>query len=184
MGHDIEERELINKELEFKLSSSDYERIGKETATLSGELTVWKEQKRTEQLAWNDKIHSHEDNIARLLKTIQEGKEVRMVNCTERKNFTENKIEYVFQGEVIESRALTGQERQQEMHLAITGGKVLQPDFKKAASGDDDDYDEQDRTDEMRPGSPGPEPVECEKEDALCDEYRKEEDALYKEGKE
>lgn len=171
MSQDVEERELVNKELEFKLSSADYERIGKETAGISAELTAFREQKRTEQLAWNDKISSHEDNVARLLSVIQAGKEVRMVNCIERKNFTANQVEYLFNGEVIEGRALTGEERQQEMHLAITGGKVIETDFRKAAAGDnDDDYDEQDRTDEMRPGSPGPEPVECAKEDAVCDE--------------
>ena len=167
MSPDIEERELVNKELEFKLTSADYERIGKETAGISAELTAFREQKRTEQLAWNDKISSHEDNVARLLSVIQAGKEVRMVNCTERKNFTENKIEYIVNGEVIESRALTGEERQQEMHLAVTGGKVIPTDFKKAASGDDEDDDDDD--DDPTPGGPGPEPVECAKEDAVCD---------------
>lgn len=160
MGHDIEERELVNKELEFKLSSGDYERIGKETASISAELTAWREQARTERLAWNDKISSHEDNVARLLSVIQAGKEVRMVNCTERKNFTENKIEYLFEGEVIESRAMMGEERQQEMHDAITGGR----DPRMAAAGDHS-LDE----DESTPGRPGPEAVECAKEDELCD---------------
>lgn len=177
MGHDIEERELVNKELLFNLSSADYERIGKEASVLSGELTVYRETKRKEQLEWNDKISSHEDNVARLLKIIQEGKEVRMANCLERKDFTENKIEYLVDGVVIESRALTGGERQQEMHLAITGGKVLQPDFKKAASGDDEDDDNPNSVDmqthsfdnDVTPGGPGPEPVECAKEDAVCD---------------
>lgn len=130
MSYDTEERTLTNKELAFPLSADDYKRIGEEAANIS--LDITSDEMQLKQIVSERKeiIAGKYGALSAKLKIIHDGKEVRMVDCVERKNFTLNKIEYLFNGIVIEERPMEYGERQTVI------------DFKSRAAGDHDLDDE------------------------------------------
>lgn len=168
MKDETEDRTL-RKELNFPLSPGDFERVAKEAAGISQQLTADRLEYKQIRLEWKDKISGNETALARVLDVIQQGHEMRMVDCIERRNFSKNLIQYLVDDKVIEERAMTALERQQEMELG--GGhvdgeaiecrpcsrasgtgfpvmhlppecvdrKMMEPDFWKAAAGDDDE---------------------------------------------
>jgi hypothetical protein len=194
MTPEIEERNLT-KELEFKLSSADFERIGREAAQIQHELTAHRIEEKKIKTELKDKRVGLENGLARVLKVIEQGTEVRQVDCIERKNFSENKVEYVFNGEVIESRPMEGHERQMELDPADKTIVRRKRDGRALAAGPDendcvcttfelkkltnaDGPDEHvsvcvdcgaERVDDDAPANL-PEAVECAKEDRLTDE--------------
>lgn len=182
MTQDIEDRTL-RKELEIPLSHADVERLAKEAAGISDALTKDRIEFKKIKTEWKDRIDGLQNGLARVLTVIQAGKEARTVDCVERRNFTENKVQFLFDGQVVEERAMTSHERQQEMEVVMGGGVpidekagvVVRPDFKKAAAGDDELTDEEDEfltateddpefADIHKKPSP-PEPVEVYKEE-------------------
>lgn len=169
MKPDIEEREIKNKELRFPLTHEDVERKAREAAAISSDLTAHRIESKKIRTELSGKEAGLENGLARTLNIISEGHEVRSVDCIERRNFDENKVEYLFEGKVIEDRPMTGSERQREMFDEVSSA----PDHRKAAAGDFDDDDEpvdlSIPTHILRKKPEAPEAVECAKENEVTD---------------
>lgn len=115
MKHDTEEKHIRNKELKFKLTKDDIARKATEAAKISLELTAHRIHSAVVRGELRDKEGSLETNLSETLNVISDGFELRYVNCVERKDFTTNKVEYMFEDQVIESRVMTGSELQREI---------------------------------------------------------------------
>lgn len=77
------------------------------------------------------KIETQESDLADVLRTIREGEEVRLVECIERKDYQRHIVEYIYEGEVMEERAMTIDERQTEMKLVENPTTVVTKDGER-----------------------------------------------------
>lgn len=107
----------IFKEIAFALTDSELITKAKTAAVLSKEI----DQKEN---ALKDYVKVEKENIKKLdfekrrnLKLVREGKEDRVVEVNQLMDYAEGKISYVYQGEVVEERVMTVEERQVEMQL-------------------------------------------------------------------
>lgn len=108
----------VSKDLTFKLTETEFADKGKKAAALN--LDLFKTNTEFEDIKkdFKSRIAATELEIAKTLKVIREGEETRNVRCQMVKKFEENRIEYVFNGTVMESRTMEAYERQMEMEAA------------------------------------------------------------------
>lgn len=104
--------EKCERSLPFRLNDVDKARKGEVCGQLNKTLEAAYEAKAIEMKKHNAKIKGLEDNISKHLSMINEGIERRPVTCSMVKNFDDNKIEFWFEGEILESRDMTPADRQ------------------------------------------------------------------------
>jgi hypothetical protein len=127
-NRDIEEKK-IKRELPFELTTGDYAKKCKEAATLSAEVGEMKKTFADLKAEWKGKIEVRQSELNQLLRAVKEGKENRLVDCLERKDFTKFVVEYVYAGKVLLTRPLDKWETQQ--NLFNDGVKPKQKKEKK-----------------------------------------------------
>lgn len=114
--------ERLERTLPFKLNDEDKARKGELAATLNKQLEVAIEAKKAEVSKHNAKITHLTKQVSAQLKMINEGIERKAVTCTMVKNFESNKLEYWFEGIILEETEMKPDDRQ----------LALKPDEKKA----------------------------------------------------
>ncbi len=122
-GPMIEKREIKAKELEFTLTEGETAKMGKKTATLGGEILDLENRFQSVKKDWKARIEGKKADFQRLLTTILSGKEVRTVDCEERRDYNDFSISYWVNEKMVETRPMTHEERQPELPEI---GKVLE----------------------------------------------------------
>lgn len=144
------ERKKVTHELEFKLTTKDFEERGKEAAEVAKDIGDKEREFKIEQKKWKGQIGEGEAKLNAILQTIRNGTEMREVECIEEKNFADGTVSYIHKGEVLHSRAMEPHERQAEMKLApqpeapkatVTKIGRRKRDVRAAAAGDDKEED-------------------------------------------
>lgn len=105
----------LMKEIDFTLTEPQL--IAKAKAAAEREdtlLELTKELKGIKE-SYKERMDVVKEDLHLLLNSIHEGKETRVIECLEIRNFAENWVRYLFEGEVVLERALSGEERQLEM---------------------------------------------------------------------
>ncbi len=120
------EGEKCERKLPFKLNDEDKARKAELAAQLNKQLEAAEAAKKADMAKHNEKIKKLRADVSTQLKMINEGIERREVTCTEVKNFEANKVEWYFEGEVLESREMKPEDRQ----LALDD-KAKKKDAKK-----------------------------------------------------
>lgn len=121
-GPDIEERVIKGKELCFQLTEPEVVTIAKKASKTSQELEKDLLEFSNIRSEWKSRIEAKETALSEMLKTIGSGKELRIVECIERKNFSEFSVQYIFESRLIETRPMTADERQVEFNTGIVDG--------------------------------------------------------------
>lgn len=179
------EDRTITKELTFTLDNDGLARIAHDAASISSQLNRDRIEFKKIKTEWKDKIVGGESALSKLMEVIERGTETKMSECIERRKFHENKVEYIVDGKVIESRAMDAEERQMEIdpndktviirkHPRVDGRALAAGDpgphanYPCAIVTDLPDDDDDDDTEDDRPANL-PEPVEVAKENRLTD---------------
>jgi hypothetical protein len=102
----------VKRALPFKLTDEEKARKAEAAANLNEELEAAVAAKKVEVEKHTVKIKGLTNKISNTLKAIQTGEERKEVQCTEVKNFEKNLVEYVFKGQVLETREMTAEDRQ------------------------------------------------------------------------
>lgn len=108
---DVTDQELT-KSLTFDLTIEETAAKGKCAAEIRHELTKMREEFKELQATLKGKIAQKEQELAKTLRLIRDGKEERTVSCIMRKDFTRMIVQFLFGDKVQEERALTIEERQ------------------------------------------------------------------------
>jgi hypothetical protein len=108
----------LTRPLPFKLNDEEKAARGLEAAKLNNEIAELTVKKKlvTDEFAGSIKDRTARRNT--LLKQIHDGLERRDSECTEVKNFDENKVEYWVDGQMLESREMTPTDRQLDLDEA------------------------------------------------------------------
>lgn len=115
MGKKTPAGEKVKRQLPFKLSDEEKARKGEEAAKINAKADKAMLLKKSDMDMHNKMIKSLVVKRDVLLKSINEGIEHREVNCVEVKNYDDNKIEYWYEGEVLDSRDMRPEDRQQTL---------------------------------------------------------------------
>ena len=107
--------ERVERSLPFKLDDELKARRGETAAGLSKKLDEAVEKKKTEMAKHNEGIKKFTTQISALLKCINEGVERRAVSCTAVKNFESNKIEFWYEGIILEEIEMKPGDRQLDL---------------------------------------------------------------------
>lgn len=135
---------LVPKEVWFELKDVEIVERARRVAEIRKEVDAVKEEAKGVASDFKGRINVLESEQKALLQTVRANGEHRTVECEFRKDFAANKVEYLFDGKVVEERAMNWEERQAEMDLVRDGadpgpdedqgGDVIQGDFAKEAA--------------------------------------------------
>lgn len=123
--------EVIEKDLNFKLTEDDFSTKGKEAGKLAGELRELEIEFDGVKKAWKEKLGTKEGELASVLGTIRRGDEDRRVKCVERKDYNNHEVLYIFQGQVMHKREMKMEERQMTMVKNHTEGVEAPKSFRE-----------------------------------------------------
>ena len=107
--------EKIKKEIEFELTGEEIVEKAMHLADLHGKTQEVEEELKGHKKRLGDIIKENKEEIARICRVIEHGKEIRLVDCEMEKDFDTNTITYFHNGVKIDERAMEPSERQQEM---------------------------------------------------------------------
>lgn len=105
----------VHHELEVPLTHVELA----ERAKRAGELQALMEQRTKEfdpiKKQYKADMDAMQEELESILTACHSGKEKRLVECIERRDFTRCMVEYVYDGKVLEERTMESGERQEEM---------------------------------------------------------------------
>ena len=105
----------LTKEYEFELTPEQVEERALKAADLNFEVQQLETEKKEVVSSFTSRIKTRAAERDTLLEEVRGHKELRQVECEVTKNFESNSIEYFFEGKLMESRAMTGDERQMDI---------------------------------------------------------------------
>lgn len=128
----------ITRELPVLLSDNRKKKLGDELAHLTVTIDLKQDDFRATSKAKAKEIRDLKKDQSRIGKALDTGKELVEVQCEERQVFAQNKVEVVRKdtGEIVETRAMTGDERQLDITEAggskkkLKGGKAAEDEEK------------------------------------------------------
>lgn len=106
---------LVQKEIEFDLSPTDKGRKFDEILRLRGELEPLLQERKELGAA----IKERTDEIEKICDAAKRGKELRKVECKMVKDFERNAVTYLYDGKVVEERAMEGDEREADAQTSL-----------------------------------------------------------------
>lgn len=118
------ETQNIQKEVERSLTVADFANLGKEVGELSVEIQDLENQFAVVKSEHKAKLEKLEKAKDKAISAINNGKTVETVECVMVKNFDTNTVTFTYNGDVVEERAMTEDERQKELFT----GEVLPSD--------------------------------------------------------
>lgn len=102
----------VERELSFKLSKEEIHDRGLKMAALDGEMAELAAEKSKFDAEMKQKINERETQRLQISAVLRAKHEKRVVLCKEFKNLDANAMEYWFEDEKMDERALTFEERQ------------------------------------------------------------------------
>ena len=117
----VEEVKVVEP-LIFTLTEHEYAEKGKAAGKLRGKLSEVEAKFSDIKKEWKGKVDEKQIELNNILEAMRAGKEERVVECTQRKNFDRNIVQYLYKGKVLKERPLEPHERQLAMKLT-SGGK-------------------------------------------------------------
>lgn len=121
------ESKIIQKEIEVTLTVADFANKAKEVAKLSGERDVLETEFKKIKGEKQAEIDDKQEQIDKIVAVITRGKELQVIDVTMIKDFEANEVRFMRGEEVVESRAMTGSERQIGLPLKENSVKFPQP---------------------------------------------------------
>lgn len=123
----------VTKEFMFKLTKDESNEKGMAAAALKKEVDRLEIQFDEVKESWKAKINTRTDKYKELLDVIDAKEEKRTVEAILVHNYADATIEYWFEGTIMESRAMTDNERQKEMDLkAPKKARAIKQTLQKA----------------------------------------------------
>ncbi len=116
-------RLIRGKTLTFKLEDADKLALGAQAAKLDGEIEEIEAEFKEVKSGFRQRLKERSEERARLLKAVHTGQEERESDCTEVRDQGGNTISFWVGGRMIEERAMTFEERQEE--LSLSNGKAI-----------------------------------------------------------
>lgn len=107
----------VTREVEIDLDDSTHAKLSKERGDklrTKARLTAEFEEVKTK---WTERIKPISDRLAVLDESVRNGKEKKTVECVLVKNFEDNKMEYWFEGKIVDHRPMTAADRQEDLVL-------------------------------------------------------------------
>lgn len=114
------ERTLM-KEITFSLSDKEKAELGKKAGEVDREILILNEEFKDVKDDYKRRIGAKALELKSLLKASREGKQERMVEVLEVKDFDAVKVKYMLKGKVVLERDMEWAERQTEMKVDTNG---------------------------------------------------------------
>jgi hypothetical protein len=104
--------EKIQRMVDFKLTDEEKAKMGLEAANLDHEIQKITYEKKQASDEFSAKLKDRKARMSTLLDGIHRGLESRETTCIQVKNFEEKKVEFWFEGEIVQRRDLTEEDKQ------------------------------------------------------------------------
>lgn len=109
------EEKVITKELDVKLTHIEMAEKAKAAGDLQAEIGLENQKFNTKKKDHIASVSKLQERLWNILNVCSKGKETRTVECTERRNFSACSVEYIYGGDVVETRAMEDGEFQKDM---------------------------------------------------------------------
>lgn len=113
---------MVAKEVWFVLTPDEIVEKAKTAAELQAQALVRTEALKDYSKREKAEIEGQEVEARKLLRTIREGREIRVVKCEMRGDYSAKTMRFFFEGREVDSRPMTAEERQMTFDV-IAGGK-------------------------------------------------------------
>lgn len=113
----------VIKDVKFKLTEEQIIEKGKSAAQLDNEILELESQLVNLKTKFKSDIGSKRSRLQELLSLLHEGFYFQNVEVEVNKNFEANKVEYLYNGEIVDSREMVEDDREQELPLQATESK-------------------------------------------------------------
>lgn len=130
------EETIVSKEIEIKLTNIDKAHMADEAADAQVALTSTETEFKGIKNDYSQRIKKLKAKIETTLEAVNTGVISRNVQCVMKKIYSSNIVQYVYEGEVIEERAMTDQDRQPKLFAPTMEGTELSPEQPQDASAD------------------------------------------------
>lgn len=107
--------EKITKEIEFTLTAEEIIEKAHELTNHHAQIQDLEKELRGHKKRLGDAIKTNKDEVSRICRVIESGKEIRLTDCEYEKDFDTNEVRYYHNGVLVDSRAMEASERQKEM---------------------------------------------------------------------
>jgi hypothetical protein len=106
-------------EIEVELPLSDKEKVkrGQLACQLLNEKADIELEKKKANDRFKEEMNALGSRAHKLLREFETGREKRKVSATEIRNFAKNVVEYSYQGKIVQVRAMTAEDRQEQLPL-------------------------------------------------------------------
>lgn len=115
----------VEIEVNLPLTANEKVRRGERALQMLDEKDGLEIERKQVADKYKARIKGLEVTAKKLLQEFQTSTELRTITAIERRNFTTNRVEYMFRGKIIKTRELTFADRQDE--LPLKNGKTLTP---------------------------------------------------------
>jgi len=108
----VENRRLVTKSVEFKLTRDEIIKRSKDAGILSAEIMDDNRAFDVVKKEYKAVVGSKEETLTTYLKSMKEGKETRVVECDEVMDYVAEHVAYYCSGEMVEERPMRPDEKQ------------------------------------------------------------------------
>lgn len=113
----------VTREVEIDLDQSIKLKLADELTEKSRALSKLKTEYDEVKQKWKERLYPVETRVNCILNFFENGKEKKVVECVMVKNYDANKVEYWYEGKIVDHRPMTVADRQEDMPLNTRRGR-------------------------------------------------------------
>lgn len=115
---------IVTREVSIELDEKTYAKFGKEEGELMRNVGKLREEFSDVKRKWDDRIEPLTDRLEFVRESLKNGKETKTIECRQVKNFDEGRMEWWYDGKVVDHRPLTTTDHQEEIPLKTKRGRT------------------------------------------------------------
>lgn len=120
----------VVREVELDLEEGLKLKLADELADKSRALTKLRQEFAEVSTKWKERIKPVSDRVDTILSFFEDGKEKKTVECVAVKNHQDNKVEYWFEGKIVDHRPMTTDDLQDQLKLTTKRGRTKENSVK------------------------------------------------------
>lgn len=124
---------LVTREVELELDDKILVKLGKERGDKLRAKADLEEKAAEDKQKWAERIKPLSERLTFIDDCLRNGKEKKTLEVTAVKNYDENKVEFWYEGKIVDYRAMTVQDRQEDMPLKTKKGRSKENSVKNVA---------------------------------------------------
>jgi hypothetical protein len=130
---------LVTREVEIGLDEKTRAKLAEELGEKLKAKTKLDLEFADVKAKWKERITPVSDRVAAIENFLENGKEKKTVECLQVKNFESGRMEWLFEGKIVDHRPLTDVDHQEEIALKTKRGRTKENSVKAVQPTEDEE---------------------------------------------